>query len=401
MAPAEKAAAMQARVATSDVDDPLTEQWYLATAQDMYALTYRGNTDPAATKAKILATATERHAAPLYRALCEATEQMPDASAVKGMEEVVAAKLKTLEEERANALENEGESELRSVLYQRARLHMHILDKPAALAAFDETYAKTVPIGQKLDVVFCKLRIGLYDLDHVLLKENIAKAKELLDQGGDWERRNRLKVYEAMYLVSVRQFEQAATLLLDSVATFTATEVCSYERFILYVVIAAQLALDRPTMKSKVVDAPEILAVIGNMPHIESFLNSLYNCEYHKFMQALVLVMEDISADRYMARHARQYFLECRLVAYKQFLESYSSVRLDSMAATFGLSADFLDKELSMYIASGRLRCKIDKVAGVIVTKRLNVKNTKYQATIKEGDLLLNRIQKLSRVINV
>lgn len=88
-------------------------------------------------------------------------------------------------------------------------------------------------------------------------------------------------------------------------------------------------------------------------------------------------------------------------MAYKQFLESYSSVRVDSMARTFGLSVDFLDKELSMYIASGRLRCKIDQVEGVIVTKRLNVKNTKYQETIKEGDLLLNRIQKLSRVINV
>jgi hypothetical protein len=52
-----------AKEATSDVDDPLAEQWYLATAQDMYALTFRGNKDPAATKAKILATATERHAA--------------------------------------------------------------------------------------------------------------------------------------------------------------------------------------------------------------------------------------------------------------------------------------------------------------------------------------------------
>ena len=225
---------------------------------------------------------------------------------------------------------------------------MNSFDKAKALAAFDETYAKTVPIGQKLDVVFCKLRMGLYDLDHAILKDNFAKAKELLDAGGDWERRNRLKVraaalelasmacvgapqatrlpsgsraafagacrrsalaraaavagrtarprsrptrarccarhvpcarrqvYEALSLMSIREFKQAATLLLDSVATFTATEICSYEQFIAYAVLAAQLALDRPTMKAKVVDAPEILAVIGKMPHIESFLNSLY-----------------------------------------------------------------------------------------------------------------------------
>jgi len=34
------------------------------------------------------------------------------------------------------------------------------------------------------------------------------------------------------------------------------------------------------------------------------------------------------------------------------------------MAAAFGVGADFLDKELSRFIAAGRLNCKIDKVAG-------------------------------------
>ena len=50
---------------------------------------------------------------------------------------------------------------------------------------------------------------------------------------------------------------------------------------------------------------------------------------------------------------------------------------------------------------SSRRSIRVRTRAGVIETKRLDVKNTKYQATIKEGDLLLNRIQKLSRVINV
>jgi hypothetical protein len=32
------------------------------------------------------------------------------------------------------------------------------------------------------------------------------------------------------------------------------------------------------------------------------------------------------------------------------------------MAGAFGISAEFLDRELSRFIASGRLHCKIDKV---------------------------------------
>lgn len=50
---------------------------------------------------------------------------------------------------------------------------------------------------------------------------------------------------------------------------------------------------------------------------------------------------------------------------------------------------------------AGKLHCKIDKIAGVLETRRLDKKNALYQATIKHVDFLLNRIQKLSRVIDL
>lgn len=58
-------------------------------------------------------------------------------------------------------------------------------------------------------------------------------------------------------------------------------------------------------------------------------------------------------------------------------------------------------RELSRYIAAGRLHCKIDKVGGIVETNRPDSKNWQYQAVIKHGDILLNRVQKLSRVINI
>jgi hypothetical protein len=59
------------------------------------------------------------------------------------------------------------------------------------------------------------------------------------------------------------------------------------------------------------------------------------------------------------------------------------------------------NREISRFIASGRLHCKIDKVGGIIETNRADSKNAQYQSAIKQGDLLLNRVQKLSRVINL
>lgn len=74
----------------------------------------------------------------------------------------------------------------------------------------------------------------------------------LIDSGGDWDRRNRLKVYKALHLLSIRDFKQAAELLIDSLSTYTATELMEYEEFVALTVLAAAVGCDRKTLKSKV-----------------------------------------------------------------------------------------------------------------------------------------------------
>jgi len=85
-----------------------------------------------------------------------------------------------------------------------------------------------------------------------------------------------------------------------------------------------------------------------------------------------------------------------RIVTYSQFLRSYRSVTLSSMATTFGVGIEFLDKELSRFISAGRLNCKVDAVNRVVETNRPDAKNSQYAEIISKGDALLSRIQKLS-----
>ena len=54
------------------------------------------------------------------------------------------------------------------------------------------------------------------------VKQHIEKAKKLCEEGGDWERKNRLKVYEALFCMVTRDFKQAGELFLESTATFGA-----------------------------------------------------------------------------------------------------------------------------------------------------------------------------------
>jgi 26S proteasome regulatory subunit N7 len=71
------------------------------------------------------------------------------------------------------------------------------------------------------------------------------------------------------------------------------------------------------------------------------------------------------------------------------------------MANEFGVSVDFIDRELSELISARRLPCKIDKVEGIIETDPSDERNKHYKGTLKKGDHLLNQIQKLSRAIDV
>jgi len=352
-------------------------------------------------KEKLMGHIDKSEMAPFYKLVCEQLGWPVDAAKLSAMEAVNAAKLTELSDTVKNNEENEGESEVRVSHLTRANFLMRIGEKEKAIAAMEETITKTVALGPKLDVMLSQLRICLFFHDIPLTKTKLEQAKVMLEGGGDWERRNRLKVYEAVYLMHVRDFTGASKLLLDSIATFTATDLLSYNTFIFYTVVSSLVALPRKELKVKVVEAPEILQVIHEIPHASSLLEGLYHCRYRELMSALVAIVDVMLGDRVMAEHARYYYREVRVMAYMQFMESYRSVSLTSMAASFGVSPQYIDKELSGFISSGRLSCKINAVEGVVNSTRPDAKSGQYLATLKQGDLLLNRVQKLSRVINL
>jgi len=337
----------------------------------------------------------------LYESLCGELGWEMDQDLLQTMRAKIEEELKKLDDKVIDADENLGESEVREAHLAKSLYYIRIGDKEKALEQIKVTEGKTVAVGQKMDLVFHTLQLGFFFMDFDLISKGIDKAKNLFEEGGDWERKNRLKVYEGLYCMSTRNFKKAAQLFLDSISTFTTYDLFPYDTFIFYTVLTSIISLDRVSLKQKVVDAPEILAVISKIPHLSDFLNSLYGCQYKSFFVAFAGLTDQIRLDRYLHPHFRYYMREVRTVVYSQFLESYKSVTMEAMARAFGVSVDFIDKELSRFIAAGRLHCKIDKVVGVLETNRPDAKNALYQSTIKQGDFLLNRIQKLSRVIDL
>ncbi|XP_055822563.1 26S proteasome non-ATPase regulatory subunit 6 homolog [Solanum dulcamara] len=380
-----------------------TQQPQLVLAHKLFRLTHPdvNDLDKFRLREEVLEAVVSNDMVPLYENLVGKGVISLDLKVLHPMRVKNREELKKFDEKIADAEENLGESEVREAHLAKSLFYIRIGNKGKALEQLKVTERKTVAVGQKMDLVFYTLQMGLFDLDFALISKCIDKAKKLFEEGGDWERKNRLKVYEGLYCMSTRNFKKAADLFLDSISTFTTYELFPYDTFIFYTVLTSIITLDRVSLKQKVVDAPEILTVIGKIPYLSEFMNSLYECQYKSFFSAFAGLTEHIKLDRYLQPHFRYYMREIRTVVYSQFLESYKSVTIEAMAKAFGVSEDFIDLELSRFIAAGKLHCKIDKVAGVLETNRPDAKNALYQATIKQGDFLLNRIQKLSRVIDL
>ncbi|KAF8373945.1 rpn-7, partial [Pristionchus pacificus] len=345
--------------------------------------------------------------APLYKSICEELQVPIDATLYESMKSRNAKRIEEIEAEIEDAEQNLGESEVRQAWLKKSEYLCQIGDKEGSILALEKTYHKTVGVGYRIDLVFVLIRLGLFHLDHKLINENMTKAKELMEQGGDWERKNRLRSYEALHKMSIRDFSGSASLFLEAVPTFGSYELMSYEQLVFYTVVTSLMALERPDLRKKVVRCNEVQEQLtgggsnGGLILIREYLNAYYDCHYDVFFQSLAKLEESrLVLDRYLAPHAHFYSRGMRLRAYQQFLTPYKTVRIDMMARDFGVSRAFVDTELHSLIATGQLHCKIDAIRGVIEMNHPDSKNHLYKNLIKDGDILLNRIQKLARVIN-
>ncbi|KAF9728833.1 hypothetical protein PMIN06_002477 [Paraphaeosphaeria minitans] len=366
--------------------------------------------------------------------------------------------LDAIQKEEDEAAEKAGETEVQAARGKRAELYNRIGDKEKAIASYEAIFEKTGILGTKIDLVLAIIRVGLFFGDKILVKKTIERASALVESGGDWDRRNRLKAYHGLHLLTVRSHAQAAPLLLDSLSTFTSYELCNYSSLVIYAILAGSVSLKRVDFKSKVVDAPEIKAIVGGNQEdkmaaitglasagpaagdeemadasvststpipaavnlttlgqqqdtseiaidfgpLAKLVKSLYEGDYKNFFGALAEVeVNFLSQDRYLFEHKSWYVREMRLRGYQQLLQSYRVVGLQSMAHDFGVSVDFLDKDLAKFIAADRIPCTIDRVKGIIETNRPDDKNKQYADVVKQGDQLITKLQKYGQAVRL
>lgn len=301
--------------------------------------------------------------------------------------------------------DDEGETELLNCWVKLGEYYTKIGDRTKGIEALRKALSLAPSTGTKIDILLTITRIGFFFDDAKFIKQSLDELNLLIEKGGDWERKNRYKTYLGIYLMSTRNFKEASKLLIESLATFTSTELTTYENVAKYALITGAIALPRNDLKKKLIDSPEILSIDSTsdaLKPIYKLISCLYLCDYKVFFKHLLDTNDQILLqDKYLAPHSNYYIRELRVRAYAQLLESYKSLSLKSMAEQFQISVEFLDSDLIKFIPNKKLNCVIDKVNGIIETNRPDNKNNQYQFLIKNGDGLLTKLQKYGAAVRL
>ncbi len=159
-----------------------------------YRTTELPNIDRDKLRQEILDTVTSRNMAPIYESVCQELGCAFDAQKLQQMQDAIAKDLESLESKIKDAQENLGEVEVRDALHAKADFLADIMDRQAAGKAYSETEGKTAGAGQKMDLAFALVRLDMALGDWQAVKRGLEHARTLCDKGGDWERKNKLKV---------------------------------------------------------------------------------------------------------------------------------------------------------------------------------------------------------------
>ena len=286
-------------------------------------------------------------------------------------------------------------------IFEIGKIYKEKKMKDQALLQFKEVIEKTQSFNTKIDAIFEILHIGILTKDLPLLKEYLLKCKTLLKDQGDWEKRNRLKVYDGLNYILNRNFKEAGKLFLEALMTFTCYELFEYKKFVFYTAITNIITVDRETLKNRVIDNSDVISCINEIPHLENFLNTFYEGKYDEFFKELYNIIQVIKDDYFLGKQTNYFMNEMRIKVYTQFLQSYKSVTIDNMAKVFGVSPRFIDNELSNFISQGRISAKIDKVSGVIECSQDKPTVDLYHDVLRDSDLLINKIHKLSKLLEI
>ena len=311
-------------------------------------------------------------------------------------------KLAKADEKIENAQQNEGDLEIRDAFLEKAEIYFEAKDNINFRECILKALEKAVGNSKKLELNMMIMNNFYHERNFEKFLEFLKICQGLTDDSLDWEKKNKLAIYEGVSHILKRNLPSAAEILLNSVNTFNSPEIMSFKELVKYAVLLGLLSLHRKDIHEKIIQSSEVWSVLKENKLLSDFTNAIYENKYSTFFPLLIDVNSEISmTDFLLSRHRSHLLKRARIVIFSLFLESYKTVKMVKMAQSFGISIEFLDKELSEMISQKYINCKIDKVNLIVDSVFVDKRSNTYKEIEKEGDFLIERMHKLIKVAEI
>jgi 26S proteasome regulatory subunit N7 len=150
----------------------------------------------------------------------------------------IEAEIRKIDAKIEDARENQGEIEVRDFILDKAEFYRYEAeDFEQAEEIFREAYKLTGGASKKMEILFECILMSIDKEDTQSIKKDIAECHKLIDDGADWDKKNKLKIFEGVYCMMIRDFKKASDLFVSSIATFTCVELMSFKDFVFYAVV--------------------------------------------------------------------------------------------------------------------------------------------------------------------
>ncbi|ELQ76670.1 26S proteasome regulatory complex, subunit RPN7/PSMD6 [Trachipleistophora hominis] len=318
----------------------------------------------------------------MYHTLCN-KHVLPDEP------EVYLPILKKNEEMLQKISEQQTEDDGKSIKKER----LEYLAKIGNLSSFvEESRDAVLTTSTKMDIVLCQIRLGMIFKDYSLIHDKINAGLKLSEKDCDWDRKNKFKVYYAFYNLLKSDYELAADLFASSLATFQCNELFSYEMAVNYTIFCSLLSFSREQLHERVLKSTDVLEVKHHVNLAYDLAQAIYNCYYDKIFPCLVAFSSYYMDDIFIGDKIHYFINETKIRSYNQLLESYSSIGLESMALTFGVSEEYLEADLGKFLVNERMKCVIDKIDKMVLVKEVD--ETLYDMVGDKCEKIVNYIER-------
>nr|XP_033342508.1 26S proteasome non-ATPase regulatory subunit 6-like [Megalopta genalis] len=387
---------------------------YILLAKTRFKLTLKEHQDDEQLKNDFLEAVLRKNMSNYYQDVCKELNWNLNEELLEQMKHANEIAWKELESNESSALDDSAKTNWREKL--NFLCEIGDLDRATNIVTVvfeDQTNSSSV----RIEAAFCLFRLAYVRNNCRSMGKIIGDITDLMESvcrsGSDWCCRNKLKAYEAVYCLATRNFPRACMLLLECTPTFESYELLSFKEVVEYTVLSGLISLPRSDLDRQVNNNGLLQqALLTESLRYRDYFLSFYDCRYKEFFKNLAWIETELKANPLLHPHYRYYVREMRVKAYSQLLQAYRTINLDRMATEFGVTEEYVEQEVARFIANGKLHCKIDKMAGTIVTvstagcdrgKAPDAtcdRGLSYQNTIKKGDGLLNRLKKLGQVID-